>query len=45
MGDVVSQVELLKLHRVHVMPLEPGEAGQDREGHHTPMGPEPLWRP
>jgi len=24
MGDVVSQVELLKLHRVHVMPLDPG---------------------
>jgi len=45
MGEVVSQVELLKLHRVQVMPLDPGEAGQDREAHHAPTGPEPLWRP
>ena len=45
MRDVVSQVELLKLHRVYVASLDPGEAGQDREGHHAPTGPEPLWRP
>jgi len=28
-GDVVSQVELLKLQRVQGMSLDPGEAGQN----------------
>jgi len=44
-GDVVSQVELLKLHGVHVMPLDLGKAGQDREAHRVPTWPEPLCRP
>jgi hypothetical protein len=42
---VVSQVELLKLHGVHVMPLDLGKAGQDREAHRVPTWPEPLCRP
>jgi hypothetical protein len=41
----VSQAELLKLHRAHVMHLDVREAGQGREGHHAPTGLDPLWRP
>ena len=40
MRDIVCQAELLKPHRVDVMPLDIRDAGQDREGHHAPAGPD-----
>ena len=45
MGDVVSQVELLKPQSMHTMRLDAREAGQDRRGQPAPTGPDPLCRP